>query len=84
MQHSGKCDCGCGEHSIWTIVRSDHGRKLWFLNLDHLRRWEADRDAQEKWQDNGSAAPQHNPPNRLTGHAVDTGQQFRPSSEPVN
>jgi hypothetical protein len=45
MQHSGKCDCGCGQHSIWTIVHSDHGRKLWFLALDHLWRWQTAREA---------------------------------------
>jgi hypothetical protein len=76
MQHSGKCDCGCGQHSIWTIVSSDCGCKRWFLNLDHLRRWEADRDAQEKRQGNGSAAPQYDPPHRLAGHVVDAGQQL--------
>ena len=48
MQHTGKCDCGCGQHSIWTIVRSEHDRKLWFLTLDHLRRWQAVRVAQQK------------------------------------
>ena len=48
MKHTGKCDCGCGQHSIWTIVRSEHDRKLWFLTLDHLRRWQAVREAQQK------------------------------------
>ena len=48
MQYSGKCDCGCGQHSIWTVVHTYRGRKLWFLTLDHLRRWQAVREVEEK------------------------------------
>jgi hypothetical protein len=38
--HSGKCDCGCGQHSLWTILREVNGKKLWFLTSAHLRKWE--------------------------------------------
>jgi len=41
MQHTGKCDCGCGQHSLWSIVKLTDGRKLWFLCKAHLKAWEA-------------------------------------------
>lgn len=42
-EHSGQCDCGCGEHSVWTIVKLERGKRRWFLTLEHLARWEADK-----------------------------------------
>ena len=39
--HNGKCDCECGHHSLWTIVKGVGNTKKWFLTPDHLRRWEA-------------------------------------------
>lgn len=46
--HDGKCDCGCGEHSVWTIVKLDAGQRRWFLTTEHLARWEADREVQKQ------------------------------------
>jgi hypothetical protein len=47
-EHDGKCDCGCGEHSVWTIVKLDNGKRRWFLTREHLHRWEAEREAQKQ------------------------------------
>lgn len=41
MQHSGLCDCGCGEHSVWTICHMAHGQKFWFLAVDHMKQWQS-------------------------------------------
>ena len=41
MQHTGKCDCGCGQHSCWSVVKMSHGAKFWFASMAHLRQWEA-------------------------------------------
>ena len=46
--HSGLCDCGCGQHSVWTIVKMDAGQKRWFLSRDHLDRWEVEQEAQRR------------------------------------
>lgn len=38
--HSGICDCGCKRHSLWTILKTVAGIKYWFLDSNHLKRWE--------------------------------------------
>jgi hypothetical protein len=35
------CACGCNRHHLNSIVATKNGRKLWFLTLDCLDRWEA-------------------------------------------
>jgi hypothetical protein len=42
MQHTGKCDCGCGQHSLWSVVKTVAGRRFWFVCVAHLKAWEAD------------------------------------------
>ena len=39
--HRGQCDCNCGQHSHWSIVATKNGVKLWFLNIEHLKRWDS-------------------------------------------
>jgi len=41
MQHTGQCDCGCGQHSLWSTVKTVAGRKFWFVCIAHLKAWEA-------------------------------------------
>jgi len=48
MQHTGKCDCGCGHHALWSVVKTKDGVKHWFLNRQHLSHWEATLVAQAR------------------------------------
>ena len=47
-EHDGKCDCGCGQHAVWTILKLDAGKRRWFLTRDHLAQWEAQREARKQ------------------------------------